>query len=118
MPTDLCLSDLIGPRGRADLIQAIVCTYKADVNWIASHFDPTTNLTFVLPHRDQKPPAGLPHEYHPTTTTIYPRTDQAYNGTMHVKLLVLVYDAYCRIVVMTANLYRFDWTECDNVSGC
>jgi hypothetical protein len=115
--SDLSLGDLIGPVGRPDLIKAIVTSYRSEVDWIATHFAPDTDLTLVLPYRPQNPPAALPREYHPTTTAVYPPTNQAYHGVMHVKLLVLVYETYCRLVVLTANLYEFDWTECDNVSS-
>lgn len=76
------------------------------MDWVAKHFAPGTDLTLVLPYRPQNPPNALPRSHHLTTTTVYP-PKPGRHGVMHVKALVLCYTSYCRIAVLTANLFVF-----------
>jgi len=110
----LTLADLAGPPGRGDLISAVVCGFTYDLDWLLQHFSPTANLTLVLNNHDPHRPRRV--RSHPNATVLYPRAEGTWGGVMHVKLLVLFYSTYCRIVILTGNLNPVNWTTCDNAS--
>ncbi len=115
MADDLSLADLVGPRGRSDLVKAIVISFTYDLDWLLPHFDSNAELSLVF--NDHEPDRPRRVCSHPNATIIYPRAGQTWAGVMHVKLLVLFYSKYARIVVMTGNLNQINGTTCDNVSS-
>lgn len=42
---------------------------------------------------------------------------KGFYGSPHVKIIVVFYQTYCRIVIPTANLLEYDWATMDNVGG-
>lgn len=114
----LSIADLVGPTSRPDIIKAITSTFANDLEYLLPHFHPDTDLTLVLPHHEKNQPTQPPRPVHPQ----FPRTVmvspamKGFYGSAHVKIIVVFYQTYCRIVVPTANLVAYDWAAMDNVS--
>ncbi|KAL2913207.1 hypothetical protein HK105_207326 [Polyrhizophydium stewartii] len=59
-------------------------------------------------------PAGLPHSMSDNILFVFPRMPEF--GVMHIKLMLLWYLRFLRVVITLANLMRCDWEELASVS--
>ncbi|KAJ3343525.1 hypothetical protein HDU93_008184 [Gonapodya sp. JEL0774] len=80
------------------------------VDWIADKLEMETEAYFVV-HEPNKPRiVGAS----PRRIFLYPPVPENF-GTMHVKLMLLVFQDCLRVVITSANLTHRDWSTVDNV---
>ncbi|KAJ3119458.1 hypothetical protein HK100_000306 [Physocladia obscura] len=88
---------------------AFFSSFQSDFEWIANHLPPHIKICFALHNPKRTPPRRQNN-----ITLVYPKLTAGYS-IMHVKLCVLYYDAYVRVVISSANLVDYDWESLENV---
>ncbi|KXS20000.1 phospholipase D/nuclease [Gonapodya prolifera JEL478] len=80
------------------------------VEWIADRLGKDTDAYFVV-HEPGKPRVV---QASPKRNLLYPPIPANF-GTMHVKLMLLIFQDCLRVVITSANLTQRDWSTVDNV---
>ncbi|KAI9220949.1 tyrosyl-DNA phosphodiesterase-domain-containing protein [Blastocladiella britannica] len=114
---------LIGPGDGAlkfsDLVDkhhiqaAILSSFVWQEEWLFPHFPPGIRMCFIS---NPKSPVQLLPEMVGHVSNVCPVMPQQQFGCMHVKLAILVYRTFVRVVISSANLILQDWEMLVNVA--
>ncbi|PWN27015.1 phospholipase D/nuclease [Jaminaea rosea] len=120
-------SDFLLPTTRsnaAGLQAAIVASFDWDFAWLGSML-PTERdalpgkqgpqITFVMKERPGLP-AGVHQMEKPGWVTLAVKNRGNDYSSMHIKMLLLVYQDRLRLVISTGNLNRIDWESLENAA--
>ncbi|GAA5879346.1 hypothetical protein JCM16303_003171 [Sporobolomyces ruberrimus] len=116
----LSFSSIIGPR--STLLASIVSAFVLDPSWVVPHFPNDFPLLLIMPRpigdTDPKPltqvsMGGKTNLFRAIPESV-PTGYSGYSGCMHTKLLVFFHETFCRIVIPTANMIEYDWSQIDN----
>ena len=107
-------ADLLGDVGEIQSI--LLSTFGTDIEWLLAHFIVGTSITLIdHPYEDSELSNMVPlGNIWPNFRLVHPEFHSGEGGkygTMHAKLILIVYPNFLRIVVSSANLVQFDW-EC------
>ncbi|KAJ3021141.1 hypothetical protein HKX48_009165 [Thoreauomyces humboldtii] len=99
---------------RRHLRKAVLSAYQYDDEWLLSRLPaPNTGCSIVM----IRPSRGSVPSVYGTRKDVqlcFPEL-LAGRGCMHVKLMLLFYRGFLRVVVTSANLVRYDWHQLENV---
>jgi tyrosyl-DNA phosphodiesterase 1 len=106
----LGIQDLI----RSDLQRAFFSSYCIDDGWLMSLIPPNVPVCIARPK-----PADVPNGIDCITMSkfvqfVFPKMAFGF-GVMHIKLFLLWYPDFIRVVIPSANLLKFDWNCIENV---
>ncbi|KAJ1664587.1 hypothetical protein IW140_005021 [Coemansia sp. RSA 1813] len=106
------LTDLVQPNR---LRKALLTTFVMDIDWLLSHFDPSTKLVIVKSYRPKEEDPGVYQSEGGRLTFINPTFGAQKFPVMHSKIMLLFYDNYVRFATLSANLVEIDWTVLANI---
>ncbi|ORY33294.1 phospholipase D/nuclease, partial [Rhizoclosmatium globosum] len=92
------------------LRKAFLSAFQFDLNWIASTLPP--NIPVCLAFHS---PSSTPPRIQKNICIVFPKLNSTTYATMHIKLCVLYFDGFVRVVVSSANLVQYDWEELENI---
>lgn len=110
----ISFADIVGSP--IDVEAVLLTSYGADFEWLVGHFQGGTPITLI-----DQPQAELDQcsivplgNYWPMFQVLYPKFEKGglfERGTMHSKLILIKWkhNRGLRIVISSANLFRFDW---------
>ena len=110
----ITFADIVGSP--TDVEAVFLTSFGADFEWLLAHFQGGTPITLIdQPQADVAARSIVPlGNYWPMFQVIYPKFDKGgifETGTMHSKLTIVKWknNRGLRIVISSANLFRFDW---------
>ena len=99
------------------LKHVVMATYALEIRWLYSLFPRGINVTLIL-HEPMDQPASV---LCPGWDVCEPRRPR--NGgnkhqwnTQHMKFLILIYDDFVRVAILSGNLYSPDWERIENTA--
>ena len=107
----LKMEDLIQKQGMRRGIFAAFCL---DDDWLLNHLPSQVPFVFATakPKRLNLPDDIL--RVNETLSFVFPPLSSSW-GCMHIKLMIMFYEAHVRVVVPSANLVDYDWTSIENI---
>ncbi|GAA97673.1 uncharacterized protein L969DRAFT_87780 [Mixia osmundae IAM 14324] len=109
----LSLQDIIGPKDRIEKL--VMSSYATDLDWLVAHVLPPElgkQVLLALPGPADAPITSFVPN-HPHIKLHCPPVCRT-SGAMHIKLILVVYDDFCRVAIPTANLVPYDWQQIEN----
>ena len=118
----LKLSDLCGDL--AKLQRVILSSYCLDQDWVLGHFVNHLGIKVLLVHPDfseYRKPGDVRYQEGTNWSWVVPafagrntNGKDKENGLYHVKFIVLVFDTFTRVVITSANMMHYDWSDIGN----
>ncbi|KAJ3205448.1 hypothetical protein HDU82_005192 [Entophlyctis luteolus] len=94
----------------SQLKSAFMSAFQLDIHWLTGIVP--KNVPVCLALHNPEPTGPLKRDNY---TLVFPRLLSKAYSTMHIKLCILFYDSYLRVVISSANLVKYDWDTLENV---
>ena len=115
-PNEITIDDIL--RSSEPLESGLLSSFGFDLEWLTRHIPHYVKEILLLDHWNEPrpPPCHSSSSLSPGTSfkflfPPFPRSPQYSHGSMHAKLMILVFESFVRIVVSSANLTSLDWEE-------
>ncbi|KAI9092822.1 tyrosyl-DNA phosphodiesterase-domain-containing protein [Phlyctochytrium arcticum] len=99
------------------LTKAFVSAFQIDDGWLNSKIPMHINLCVARTRFQDVPKDTSQLQVGPTRVFVFPPEGTGYS-VMHIKLMILFFGEFVRIVVTSANLVEYDWELLENIVFC